>query len=122
MSTPDIPRKYQGTRYTRERYSEGWHDGRAGKPHAHADHADEIIRQQGKSQYEAYSAGHAAGREAAVAEPSLMAWASGLLDELGQARLATLDASQLAELVARLRRLAEKIETDNQASEPRSPD
>lgn len=118
MNTPDIPRQYQGSRYTRERYTEGWQDGRAGRPHAHAGHADTIIRNQGQAQYDAYTAGHAAGREAASAEPGLIAWANALLNELEQADLRTLDASQLTALAARLRRLAAQIEAGQPPSQP----
>jgi hypothetical protein len=65
MTQPIIPKKYAGRRDTRERYTEGWQDARAGRPHAHAGHADAIIQQQGSLPYDAYSAGHAAGQAAA---------------------------------------------------------
>jgi hypothetical protein len=109
MSAPDVPRKYQGSPYTRQRYIEGWQDGRAGRPHAHARHAEEIIREQGKAQYEAYSAGHAAGREAPGMEPSWLAQAGALLEELEQMELGTVPNTQLTELAKRLDRMAEKL-------------
>jgi hypothetical protein len=117
MTTPKIPREYAGTRYTRERYTEGWHDARSGRPHAHAGHAEEIIRQQGRQQYDAYSAGHAAGREAAQAEPAIMAHATALLDELEQIDLALLPIGQVAELAARLRRATETLEAHQRGRE-----
>jgi hypothetical protein len=110
MSTPNVPRKYQGTRYTRERYIEGWQDAQAGKPHAHAGHADEIIRQQGQAQYDAYSEGHAAGRQPFQAEPELIVRANALLDELEHSTVAALHTDLLTELVARLRRVTERME------------
>jgi hypothetical protein len=118
MTTPAVPRQYWGSRYTRERYVEGWQDGRAGKPHAHASHAAAIIRRQGQAQYETYSAGHTAGREAAVAEPGLIAWLNARLGELEQAQPGALDAGQLASLAARLRRTAAHLETSVQAGKP----
>jgi hypothetical protein len=117
MNASDVPRQFQGSRYTRERYLEGWQDGRAGRPHAHAMHADEIIRNQGRAQYEAYSAGHEAGREVAAAEPGALARANGLLDQLQQTRLGSLNASQRSQLAARLRAVAAQIEAGNPPGE-----
>jgi hypothetical protein len=117
MTKPNIPPQYEGSRDTRERYTEGWQDAKAGKLHAHASHAEEIIRQQGSLPYEAYSAGHAAGREAAQSEPALISHATALLDELEQIALAELPIDDVAELAARLRRATETLEAHLKARE-----
>jgi hypothetical protein len=115
MTPPNIPKQYKGSRETRERYTEGWQDARAGRPHAHVRHANAIIQQQGRRSYDAYSAGHADGRVAATSEPALIAQASALLDELEHMDLTLLPADQVAELVARLHRATEIFETHLQA-------
>jgi hypothetical protein len=121
-SNPPVPRRYQGARYTRERYLEGWQDGRAGRPHAHAAHAEQIIQHQGQAQYDAYTAGHAAGRDTAAAEPGVIAWVNAMLDDLERAPLAALDSSRLAVLAARLRRMADLLDSAARPAPPPPPD
>ena len=120
MTQPNIPKAYAGSRDTRERYTEGWQDARAGRPHAHAGHANAIIQQQGRRSYDAYSAGHAAGRVEAKSEPALIAHASALLDELEHLDLALLPVDQVAELAARLRRALDALEAQLHGRENRS--
>ena len=110
MTIPEVPRRYQGASYTRERYIEGWQDAQAGRPHAHASHAQEIIQRQGQAQYDAYSAGHAAGRVAVTLKSTLVERLYATLDELEQPNSEVPDRDQLSALATRLHQAAEQIE------------